>query len=95
MKKHIIASFIAATVALPTAHAESLSEVYNLAKAHDPSLRAANASYRADKEQVEVTRGNLYPNISFSGNLGYTNTNPDNSDSYGNTQNQKNWRKNN
>ena len=88
MKKHIIASFIAATVALPTVHAESLSEVYNLAKAHDPSLRAANASYRADKEQVEVTRGNLYPNISFSGNLGYTDTNPDTADSYSNTQNQ-------
>lgn len=88
MKKHIIASFIAAAVTLPTAQAETLNEVYDLAKAHDPSLRAANASFRADKEQVEVTRGNLYPNISFSGNLGYTKTDPDNSQSFSNTQNQ-------
>lgn len=88
MKKHIIASFIAAAVALPAAQAETLNQVYDLAKAHDPSLRAANASFRADKEQVEVTRGNLYPNISFSGNLGYTKTDPDNAESFNNTQNQ-------
>ncbi|MFD1384808.1 TolC family outer membrane protein [Rhodanobacter aciditrophus] len=88
MKKHIIASFIAAAAALP-AHSESLVQVYNLAKAHDPSLRAAAATYRADKEQVEVTRGNLYPNISFSGSLGYTKTDPDYlDDSYSNVQNQ-------
>lgn len=88
MKKHIIASIITTAAALSVAHAESLSEVYSLAKAHDPSLRAANASYRADKEQVDVTRGNLYPNISFSGNLGYTKTDPDNSESFNNKQNQ-------
>lgn len=88
MKKHIIASFVAAAIALP-AHSESLIQVYNLAKAHDPSLRAAAATYRADKEQVEVTRGNLYPNISFSGSLGYSKTDPENfSGSYSNVQNQ-------
>ena len=88
MKKQIIASIVVAAVTLPAAQAETLSEVYNLAKTHDPSLRAANASYRADKEQVDVTRGNLYPNISFSGNLGYTKTDPDNADSFNNKQNQ-------
>ena len=81
MKKQIIASIIATVVAIPAVQAESLSEVYDLAKAHDPSLRAANASYRADKEQVEVTRGNLYPSLSFSGDLGYTKIDPDSSDS--------------
>lgn len=88
MKKHIIASLIAAAVSVPAVQAETLNQVYDLAKANDPSLRAANASYRADKEQVEVTRGNLFPNVSFSGNLGYSNTSPDNSESYNNLQNQ-------
>ncbi|NLQ16062.1 TolC family outer membrane protein [Marinomonas sp. M1K-6] len=78
MKKHIIPSLIAAAVlSSTTAHAESIYEVYKLAKQHDPGLRAAAATYRAEKEGVTVTKGNLYPNISFSGNLGYTNTDAD------------------
>jgi|GEM_PF-279082 outer membrane protein len=73
MKKHIISSLIAAAVlSSTTAHAESIYEVYKLAKQHDPGLRAAAATYRAENESVTVTKGNLYPNISFSGNLGYS-----------------------
>lgn len=87
MKKHIIASLVAAAAAIP-AHSETLQEVYNLALNHDPSLRAAAATYRADKEQVEVTRGNLYPSISFSGGLNYSKTNPEGAQSFDNTQNQ-------
>ncbi|MBM6550502.1 TolC family outer membrane protein [Marinomonas ostreistagni] len=87
MRKHIIASLVAAAAAVP-AHSETLLEVYNLALNHDPSLRAAAATYRADKEQVDVTRGNLYPNISFSGSLGYTKTDPEEAESFDNTQNQ-------
>jgi outer membrane protein len=73
MKKHIIATLVAAAT-LSSAQAESLLEVYQLAKANDPALRAAQAQYRAQEEQVTVTRGNLFPSISFQGNLGYTNT---------------------
>ena len=75
MKKHIIPSLIAAAVLSSTAaHAESIYEVYKLAKQHDPSLRAAAATYQAQKEGVIVTKGNLYPSISFNGNLGYDKT---------------------
>jgi outer membrane protein len=72
MKKHIISSLIAAAVlSSTTAHAESIYEVYKLAKQHDPGLRAAAATYRAENEGVTVTKGNLYPSISFNGSLGY------------------------
>ncbi|ETI62430.1 TolC family outer membrane protein [Marinomonas profundimaris] len=72
MKKHIIPSLIAAAVLSSTAaHAESIYEVYKLAKQNDPGLRAAAATYQAQKEGVTVTKGNLYPQITFSGSLGY------------------------
>ncbi|WP_421850982.1 TolC family outer membrane protein [Marinomonas sp.] len=75
MKKHIISSLIAAAVlSSSAAHAESIYEVYKLAKQHDPGLRAAAATYQAQKEGVTVSKGNLYPNISFNGNLGYDKT---------------------
>ncbi|MBR7887800.1 TolC family outer membrane protein [Marinomonas sp. A79] len=75
MKKHIIPSLIAATLMSTTASAESIYEVYKLAKQHDPGLRSAAATYQAQKESVTVTKGNLYPSISFSGSLGYSVTN--------------------
>ncbi|WP_343772646.1 TolC family protein, partial [Marinomonas arenicola] len=72
MKKHIISSFIAAmTISSATVHAESLYDVYKLALQTDPGLRAAAATYKAQGEQVTVTKGSLYPNISLSGSLGY------------------------
>lgn len=88
MKKHIIPSLIAAAVlSSTTAHSESIYEVYKLAKQHDPGLRAAAATYQAQKEGVIVSKGNLYPSITFNGNLGYTNTDADagNSDNTSNS----------
>lgn len=75
MKKHIIPSLmVAAVLSSAPVQAESIYEVYKLAKQHDPGLRAAAATYRAENENLTVTRGNLYPSIGFKGNLGYTNT---------------------
>lgn len=72
MKKHIISSLMAAiALSSATVHAESIYEVYKLAKQNDPGLRAAAATYKAQKESVSVTKGSLYPSISFSGELGY------------------------
>ena len=72
MKKHIISSMIAtAVLSSSTVYAESIYEVYKLAKQNDPSLRAAAATYKAQQESVTVTKGNLYPSITFSGELGY------------------------
>ncbi|QUX92439.1 hypothetical protein CYL31_13980 [Marinomonas sp. A3A] len=87
MKKHIIPSLIAAAVLSSTAaHAESLYEVYKLAKKHDPGLRAAASTYQAQKEGVISAKGNLYPNISFNGNLGYSDIDSPSAD-YDNTSN--------
>ncbi|MGO2353356.1 MAG: TolC family outer membrane protein [Marinomonas foliarum] len=81
MKKHIISSLIAAAVLTSaTAQAESIYEVYKLAQKHDPSLRAAAATYQAQKEGVTVSKGNLYPSISFNGNLGYDKTDTSSND---------------
>ncbi|PYF84237.1 MULTISPECIES: TolC family outer membrane protein [Marinomonas] len=81
MKKHIISSLIAAAVlSSATANAESIYQVYKLAQQHDPSLRAAAATYQAQKEGVTVSKGNLYPSISFNGNLGYDKTDTSSAD---------------
>lgn len=81
MKKHILAAGLITTISmLNTVQAESLLQVYKLAQAHDPSLRAAAATFNASKEEVTVTKGNLFPEITFNGNLGYTNTNTPNYD---------------
>ncbi|WP_191603013.1 TolC family outer membrane protein [Marinomonas algicola] len=73
MKKHIIATVIAAA-SISNTYAESLFDVYKLAQEHDPSLRSAAATYDAQKEEVVITKGNLFPSITFNGNLGYTDT---------------------
>ncbi|MBJ7538525.1 TolC family outer membrane protein [Marinomonas transparens] len=72
MKKHIVSSLVAIAVLSSTStQAESLYEVYQLAIQNDPGLRAAAATYRAENESLTVTKGNLYPSITFNGNLGY------------------------
>ncbi len=87
MKKHIISSIIAtAVLSNSTVYAESIYEVYKLAKQNDPSLRAAAAAYKAQQESVTVTKGNLYPSISFSGELGYDDVDSP-SAAYGNISN--------
>ncbi len=73
MKKHILATVIAAA-SISNVYAESLLDVYKLAQDHDPSLRSAAATYEAQKEEVTITKGNLFPEITFNGNLGYSNS---------------------
>lgn len=78
MKKTIFTSFIILSTAYSAyTHAENLLEVYKLSKANDPGLRSAAANYNAEKEEVVITRGSLFPEISFDADLGYTQTNAD------------------
>ncbi|MCV2402379.1 TolC family outer membrane protein [Marinomonas sp. C2222] len=91
MKKHTITSLISTSLismalGSTSLNAESLYEVYKLAKQNDPGLRAAAATYKAQKESVAVTKGNLYPEITFSGELGYDDVDSP-SVAYGNTSN--------
>lgn len=82
MKKTIIASFIALSTAYSmNMQAENLLEVYKLSKVNDPGLRSAASSYNSEKEEVAITKGSLFPEISFDADLGYTDTNADYGDS--------------
>ncbi|KJZ06806.1 membrane protein, partial [Marinomonas sp. S3726] len=90
MKKTIIASLVTlATASSMNAQAENLLDVYQLAKINDPGLRSAAASYESEKEGVVITKGNLFPNISFDADLGYTDTSADAGDSDTNTNSLK------
>ena len=77
--KHILTTLVAvATLSTSQVQAESLLQVYKLAKAHDPSLRSAAATYNAEKESVTITKGNLFPQVTFNSNLGYSKTDANN-----------------
>lgn len=90
MKKTIIASLMALISASSiNAQAENLLEVYKLAKANDPGLRSAAASYNSEKEEVTITKGSLFPDISFDADLGYTDTSADYGDSDNNSNSLK------
>mgnify|MGYP003308177050 CR=1 FL=1 len=51
--------------------AENLEEVYELALKNDPLLKAAEASYRAGKENKVQGRSGLLPNLSVSGSTNW------------------------
>jgi outer membrane protein len=46
-----------------TGRAENLTEIYDLALANDPQLRAANAAYLAGKESAAIGRAGLLPTV--------------------------------
>lgn len=48
--------------------AGELADIYNLALANDPQLKAAQASYKAGSEVEEQSRAGLLPNLSLSAN---------------------------
>ncbi len=50
---------------------ENLEEIYELALKNDPLLRAAEASYRAGKENKVQGRSGLLPNLSVSGSTNW------------------------
>jgi len=51
------------------AHAESLTDIYNLALKNDYRLKAAYSVYSADKEAVNKAKSALLPQITLSGNI--------------------------
>ncbi|TBR41108.1 hypothetical protein CBF23_010910 [Marinomonas agarivorans] len=79
MKKNFIALCIAITTYSLNANAEGILQVYQLAQQNDAGLKSAKATYLAKEEAVNVSRGSLFPSLSFSGNLGYSSTTPDGS----------------
>jgi len=58
-----------AVAAVPAAMADTLSEIYELALKNDAGIRAAEATYRAGQENVNLARAGLLPQI--YGNASY------------------------
>ena len=54
-----------------SAKAENLSDVYELALKNDPLLRAAEATYRAGKENKTQGIAGLLPTLSISGSTNW------------------------
>lgn len=73
MKKNrtFLIAAITAAFSLPTS-AEGLLEIYQLAKQNDSSVKAAEQLFRAEEEAVNISRGALYPQLSFSGSSSHT-----------------------
>ncbi|HEY1078107.1 MAG TPA: TolC family outer membrane protein [Fontimonas sp.] len=60
-------------VSLPAA-AMTLSEAFERAKAHDPSIAVADAQYAADRELSSAVRGERLPSLSVGGKYQYAKT---------------------
>ena len=63
----LIASyFVVLSLSANSASAETLAEIYELALANDPQVRAAEASYKAGQEALPQARSGLLPTLSAS-----------------------------
>jgi outer membrane protein len=67
-----VVAFLVAQLAPKISLADTLNDVYESALQNDPVLRAARASYNADRETSNIARGALLPQLSISGE--YTQT---------------------
>ncbi len=62
-----------------SAHAESLSEIYDVAAKNDPLIQEAHANYQSSLQSLDIANSSLLPQI--NGSLGYN----DNDDDISNT----------
>ena len=60
------AAGLALALAIPTAHAADLLQVYRLAQQNDPEFAAAQAQYQAAREAAPQARAAVLPQITFS-----------------------------
>ena len=66
-------AFLAAQLSV----ADTLTHIYESALQNDPVLRAARASFQADRENSNIARGALLPQLSVSGEYSQTEINDD------------------
>ena len=67
-----VIAFLVPQMAVQISFADTLSDIYDSALQNDPVLRAARASFNADRENKHIARGALLPQLSISGE--YTQT---------------------
>lgn len=71
--------------AITSVHAGQLADIYQLALANDPQLKAAQASFNAGKEIEVQSRAALLPNLSLSANTTAFDTDTSNYNNHGYT----------
>jgi outer membrane protein len=72
-----VIAFLVPQMAAQISFADTLSDIYDSALQNDPVLRAARASFNADRESKNIARGALLPQISVSGSFTQTEINDD------------------
>lgn len=83
-----LAICICISISSQTLFAESLAEVYELAKLNDPVIQAAEANFNISTAAKEISRASLLPQLRASGS--FTNTDTDGTtDGFFNTQSQQ------
>jgi outer membrane protein len=74
-----VVSMMVPLLAAQISHADSLTDIYDSALQNDPVLRAARASFNADRENSTIARGALLPQLSISGEYSQTEINDETS----------------
>ena len=69
--------FLVPQIAAQISFADTLTDIYESALQNDPVLRAARASFNADRENKNIARGALLPQLSVSGEFTQTEINDD------------------
>jgi outer membrane protein len=75
-----VVAFLVPQIAPQVSFADTLTDIYASALQNDPVLRAARANFNADRENKNIARGALLPQLSISGEYSQTEIN-DNSSS--------------
>ncbi|MDG1819680.1 MAG: TolC family outer membrane protein [Porticoccaceae bacterium] len=70
-------AFLVPQIAAQISFADTLTDIYESALQNDPVLRAARASFNADRENKNIARGALLPQLSVSGEFTQTEINDD------------------
>lgn len=70
-----VVAFVVPQMAIQVSSADTLTDIYDSALQNDPVLRAARASFSAERENRRITRGALLPQLSVSGDFTQTDIN--------------------
>ena len=72
-----VVAFLVPQITPQISFADTLTDIYESALQNDPVLRAARASFNADRENKNIARGALLPQLSVSGEYTQTEINDD------------------
>ncbi len=79
LKKALFYSLLGFSFPSSAANADTLQQIFDLARSNDPQIRAAEARLNADLNKRSLGRAGLLPQVSLSGTYTDTTISPDNS----------------